>query len=265
MGYDVIAGLVAAALLGGFVDTIAGGGGLIVVPALFAAGLPPQLAFGTSKLQASAGSFSASATFIGRKEIRILDVWPAIVASFIGSICGTLLIERLGAELLRQVVPLMLITIALYTLFSARLTRQLAGEAKPLVGPTPFSIGAGLTLGAYDGFFGPGTGSFWAIAYVLFRGYDLRRATVNTKLVNCASNVASLIVFAFAGHVIWVLGLMMAVGQFIGARLGAHMVLSKGTGLIRPLLVIMSLGITARIVWTDPQNWIRQAIEWAVG
>jgi uncharacterized membrane protein YfcA len=257
-----IAGLVAAALLGGFVDTIAGGGGLIVAPALFAAGLPPKLAFGTSKLQAAVGSFSASATFIGRKEIRLIDVWPAILASFSGSVCGTLLIERLDPSFLRQLVPILLIAIALYTLASTRLTRKLQADAKPLLGPIPFSIGAGLTLGAYDGFFGPGAGSFWAIAHVVLRGYDLRRATVNTKLVNCASNIASLIVFAFAGHVIWLLGLAMAAGQFIGARAGAHMVLNKGTSLIRPLLVVMSLGITARIVWTDPDNWIRQAIEW---
>lgn len=251
---EIFAALVAVAIAAGCIDTLAGGGGLLVVPALLAAGLQPQATLATSKLQATAGSLTASLTFLRRGEVRLRDMAPAIAFSFAGSALGTGAITLLDAAFLRHVVPILLIAIALYTLFGR------IGPTKtrpPRLGKLPFAGVFGLGLGFYDGFFGPGTGSFWAAAYVAFRGYDLRRATVETKLVNCASNVASLLIFAASGQVVWLLGLAMALGQFIGARAGALMVLGSGARLIRPLLVVMSLAITIRPIAADPDTLLR--------
>jgi uncharacterized membrane protein YfcA len=254
----VTSALVVTAAAGGFVDTIAGGGGLLVLPALLAAGLPPQAALATSKLQASVGIVTASVTFLRRGEVRLQEVWPGIVGSFVGGTIGALAIERMNADFLRQIIPVLLIAIAIYMLFAKRvLEREASIDHPALLGPLVFGLVLGLGLGFYDGFFGPGTGSFWAIAHVALRGFDLRRATVHTKLVNAASNIAALLAFIAGGSVVWGLGLAMAVGQFAGARLGAHLVLGRGSALIRPMLVIMSLAITARILATDPDNFLR--------
>ncbi len=105
-------------------------------------------------------------------------------------------------------------------------------------------------IGFYDGFFGPGTGSFFAIAFVTLRGFELRRATASTKVLNFTSNVAALIFFAIGGAPVWAVGLSMAVGQFLGARLGSNLVMAKGARLVRPLIVVMSTAISVRLLLT---------------
>ncbi|HYD98706.1 MAG TPA: TSUP family transporter [Alphaproteobacteria bacterium] len=254
--FEVLALLFAVAGLAGFIDSIAGGGGLLVLPALFTAGLPPQAVLATSKLQASFGSLSASLAFIRAGAVDLRAMAPAIAATFVGSTAGALLIAWLDPEFLRDLIPLLLIAIAVYMLVSPRIGEI---DAHQRLGFLPFSLGMGLLLGFYDGFFGPGTGSFWAIAFVVLLGYNLKKATAHTKIVNFTSNIAALIVLALGGHVWWTIGLVMAAGQFLGAQLGARMVMSKGTALVKPMLVTMSLLITARIIYTDADNPLRVA------
>ncbi len=239
------------AVLAGFVDSIAGGGGLLVIPTLFAVGLSPAQVFGTSKLGACFGSFSASLTFIRRGEVQVRPMLGIIAATFIGSVLGALTLQVIDAGILRDLIPFLLIAIALYMLLAKNAG---AFETHRRLGEVAFALIFGIGLGFYDGFFGPGAGSFWALAYVTLAGYTLRRATGHAKIVNFTSNIAAFLVLAAGGHVLWGLGLVMAAGQFIGARFGATLVLSKGATLVRPMLVVMSLAITARLLTQDPEH-----------
>jgi uncharacterized protein len=239
------------AVLAGFVDSIAGGGGLLVIPTLFAVGLSPAQVFGTAKLGACFGSFSASLTFIRRGEVQVRPMLGIIAATFIGSVLGALTLQGVDAGILRDLIPFLLIAIALYMLLAKNAG---AFETRRRLGEVAFALIFGIGLGFYDGFFGPGAGSFWALAYVTLAGYTLRRATGHAKIVNFTSNIAAFLVLVAGGHVLWGLGLVMAAGQFIGARFGATLVLSKGAMLVRPMLVVMSLAITARLLTQAPEH-----------
>jgi uncharacterized protein len=245
---EVLALLVAVAALAGFIDAIAGGGGLLALPALLWAGLPPIQALATNKLQGSFGTFAASWNFVQRGEIALKPLRIPILMTFVGSASGTLAVQQLGANLLGQLVPLLLIVFALYFLFSPRVGDS---DAQQRIGHVVFGLAVGFGVGFYDGFFGPGTGSFFAIAFVLLLGYNLRRATAGTKVLNFTSNMASLIFFALAGQVVWQVGLAMGAAQMAGAWLGSQMVIRHGTRLIRPVLVLVSLAISLRLLLAD--------------
>lgn len=230
------------------IDAIAGGGGLLALPALLWAGLPPVQALATNKLQGSFGTMTASYRFLRNGEIDLVKLRIPILMTFIGSASGTLAVQRLGSELLEQVVPVLLIAFALYFLFSPRIGDQ---DAQHRISHGLFGLLAGFGLGFYDGFFGPGTGSFFAAAFVLLLGYNLRRATAGTKVLNFTSNIASLLFFALAGQVVWQVGLPMGIAQMAGAWVGSHLVIRHGSKLIRPLLVIVSLAISAKLLFGD--------------
>ena len=242
---ELLIGLTAVAALAGFIDAIAGGGGLLTVPALLWAGLPPIQALATNKAQAVFGSFTAATHFVrrGRVELRLLA--PAVALTFAGSAVGTVLVQRLDPEFLRRLVPLLLLGFALYFLLSPRLGRH---DATPRIGYWPFAVVVGASVGFYDGFFGPGTGTFFAAGFVLLLGYDLTRATAGTKVLNFTSNFASLLLFAAAGQVLWPLGLAMGLAQMVGARLGAHLVIRHGGRLVRPLLVAVSASLSLKLL-----------------
>ena len=245
---DTLMLLVAVAGLAGMIDAIAGGGGLLALPAILWAGLPPVQALATNKLQGSFGTFTASYNFIRRGEIDLRRLRIPILMTFIGSASGTLAVQRLGSDLLNQIVPALLIAFALYFLFSPRIGDQ---DAHHRISHGLFGLLIGFSLGFYDGFFGPGTGSFFAAAFVLLLGYNLRRATAGTKVLNFTSNIASLIFFALAGQVVWQVGLPMGLAQMAGAWIGSHLVIRHGTRLIRPLLVIVSLAISIKLLLSD--------------
>lgn len=245
---DTLLILVAIAGMAGLIDAIAGGGGLLALPALLWAGLPPVQALATNKLQGSFGTLTASYNFIRRGEIDVRRLRIPILLTFIGSASGTLAVQRLGSELLDQIVPSLLIAFALYFLFSPRIGDE---DAQHRIGHGLFGLLIGFGVGFYDGFFGPGTGSFFAAAFVLLLGYNLRRATAGTKILNFTSNIASLLFFALAGEVIWQVGLPMGLAQVAGAWVGSHLVIRHGTRLIRPLLVIVSLAISLRLLLSD--------------
>jgi len=245
---DTLMLLVAVAGLAGMIDAIAGGGGLLALPAILWAGLPPVQALATNKLQGSFGTLTASYNFIRRGEIDLRRLRTPILMTFIGSASGTLAVQRLGSDLLNQIVPALLIAFALYFLFSPRIGDQ---DAHHRISHGLFGLLIGFSLGFYDGFFGPGTGSFFAAAFVLLLGYNLRRATAGTKVLNFTSNIASLIFFSLAGQVVWQVGLPMGLAQMAGAWIGSHLVIRHGTRLIRPLLVIVSLAISIKLLLSD--------------
>lgn len=227
-----------SAFFAGLVDAIAGGGGLITVPALLMAGLPPALALGTNKLQASFGSFSASFHFLRSGEVKLKSLRLGILCSAIGASIGTLTILFLDPSDLGKVIPVLLLVVFVYVLFSPKVGMK---QSRQRLNPMLAIILLGLLIGFYDGFLGAGTGSFWAISLIFFLGLNFKQATMQTKVYNFTSNIVSLIWFIAAGHVLWLLGLCMGVGQLVGARVGAQLVLTKGSGFIRPLFLLVVL------------------------
>lgn len=239
------AALTATAVFTGFVDAIAGGGGLIMLPALIFAGLPPHAVLGTNKLQSMCGTTMATWRYHHAGLFKVRPNLWLVAVTFVGAIAGALVIQRFEARVLSLVVPLLLMAVALYTLLSPRMDDH---DNPALIGKRGYlPVASG--IGFYDGFFGPGTGQFFAASLVGLRGMGLTRATGLTKLLNLTSNVASVIVFALGGQVVWLLGLCMALGSITGAWLGAHSATRFGAKLIRPLMVTASLGLTGKLIW----------------
>ncbi|WP_207459383.1 TSUP family transporter [Azospirillum sp. SYSU D00513] len=254
--FETLGLLFGVALLAGFVDSIAGGGGLLSLPALLSVGLTPVQAVATNKLQSSFGSFSAALRFVRNGEADPRRMLVMIGFTALGSAGGAILVQILDTEFLRDVIPVLLIGIALYLLLSPK-----AGDvdARQRLSEGAFALICGTTIGFYDGFFGPGTGTFFTIAFVTALGFNLRKATAHTKILNFTSNIVGLLFLLAGGHILWVAGLLMGVGQFLGAQIGAQLVINNGARLVRPMLVAASLAVTARLVWTDPDNILRGA------
>lgn len=243
--YELIAVLFTVAIVAGFIDAIAGGGGLITIPALMWAGLPPTAALATNKLQACGGSFFASLYFVRKGMVSLAQMKLAIFCAFIGSALGTIAVQLIDASVLQLLLPFLILAIGGYFLFSKKISEE---DKQQLLTPTLFSFTAALGVGFYDGFFGPGTGSFFALAFVSLAGYGLAKATAHAKVLNFSTNIASLIFFALGGKVVWLLGALMLVGQALGATLGSRMVMTKGTKIIRPLVVTMSIAMSVKLL-----------------
>ncbi|MEQ1509299.1 MAG: TSUP family transporter [Sphingopyxis sp.] len=241
----IYAALTAVAVLTGFIDAIAGGGGLIMLPALLYAGLPPHMVLGTNKLQSTFGCAIATRNYHRAGLFTVRPNIAAMALVFVGAGAGALLVQRFTADALRLIVPLLLIAVALYTLLSPQMNDDDRHARLSVRGYAPV---AG-SIGFYDGFFGPGTGQFFAATLVAFRGLGLTRATGLTKLFNLTSNVASVIIFALGGQMVWLLGLSMAAGAMAGAWIGSHSATRFGAKLIRPLFLTISLALTIRLVW----------------
>lgn len=237
-----------AGLVAGLIDSIAGGGGLITIPVLLGIGLPPQYALGTNKLQATFGSGSAMLHFARAGTVRLRQCGEGVLFTAIGAGLGAFSVQRLDPGFLRQAIPFLLIAIAIYTLVSPRLGYE---DVHPRLRPLPFYLLFGLLIGFYDGFFGPGTGSFWVMALVLGLGYNMTTATGYTKVMNFTSNIVALALFVMGGHVRYAEGLVMGAGQFIGARIGARLVVARGVGFIRPVFILVVLAVTARLIYAN--------------
>ena len=248
--YDITLELLALLLIAGgvagFVDAIAGGGGLISIPALLWAGLPPLQALATNKLQASFGSLTATLNYARHGLVDLRRLLPAVILTFIGAAAGALAVRLLPGDLLARLVPVLLIAFALYFLFSPRIADE---DRHHRIGHGLFGLVIGFTVGFYDGFFGPGTGSFFTLAFVTLLGYGLRRAVAGAKLLNCTSNFASLLVFVAGGHVLWTVGFVMGAGQLLGSYLGSHVAVRHGALVIKPLLVVMTLALSLWMLW----------------
>ncbi|GLR46852.1 TSUP family transporter [Sphingomonas astaxanthinifaciens] len=237
--------LTAVAVLTGFIDAIAGGGGLIMMPALLVSGVPPIMALGTNKLQSMCGTFVAMSNYGRKGLIDWKENLPTALLVFAGAGVGALLVQRIDTRTLSLVIPLLLLANAAYVLLSPRMTDEDAHQRVSSRGYAP----VGGAIGLYDGFFGPGTGSFFTATLVGLRGLGLTRATALTKFLNWTSNVASVLLFALGGKVLWTLGLCMAGGAMLGGWLGSHTAMKFGARLIRPLLVTASIGLTIRLLW----------------
>lgn len=253
--WELLGLLFAAASVAGFIDSIAGGGGLIALPALLAAGLTPAQALATNKLQGSFGTMAATWNFYRKGHLKLVEMWPAVLMTFIGSASGTELVKRLDPSFLSTVMPFLLIVVVIYFVFQPKIGETDRHHRISLWG---FAFLCGFTIGFYDGFFGPGTGSFFAIAFVTLLGFNLLKATAHTKLLNFTSNIASLCFFILGGKVVWVVGLTMAMGQFIGGYLGSHMTMKHGARIVRPLLITVSLAMTVKLVYSNPDHPIHQ-------
>jgi hypothetical protein len=266
LGLAQVALLCGAAFLAGTVDAIAGGGGLLTVPALLAAGLSPHEALGTNKGQSTFGSFAAWMRFrhAGLVDGRAARIsFPVGVA---GSIAGAGLALWIRPDALRLVVLALLLVVGVTIGFGKLRPKEDSAERTRPSGAGPPGGGSGalerearaswaiiaaiaLSLGAYDGFFGPGTGTFIIAAYAAFLHLPLERASANAKVLNFASNFAAMLLFARGGAVVWALAAPMAVAQIGGGFLGAHLTVRRGAGLVRGAVLLVVAALVAKIVW----------------
>jgi uncharacterized protein len=244
-----------ASLFAGFVDAIVGGGGLILVPALFAVfpNTHPATLFGVNKSASIWGTAAATLQFARRVEMPWHALLPAAGLAFGGSMLGAWTVTVISPEFLRRALPLILLAVLAYTLarkqlghhhaprFTGRREAQAAGVL-------------GLTIGFYDGFFGPGTGSFFVFLFVRWLGYDFLHASASAKLLNTFSNLAALLLFAWKGHVWWHFALALAVANVAGSLLGTRLALKHGSGFVRIAFIVV---VSALILKTGYDAWLR--------
>ena len=226
----------ATGIIAGFIDAIAGGGGIITIPVLLASGIPPHIALATNKLQGTFGSGMASINFIRKGFIHWDDVKIGVFYTFIGAALGTYAVLLMDASLLAKSIPILLVAIFVYTLLSPKMGEN---DRHAYMGSHLFFLIFGLGLGFYDGFFGPGTGSFLLFAFLMV-GFDFIGAAANARALNFASNISASLLFAYFGLVEFSYVIPMGLAMIAGAWCGAHMALKKGTGYVRPLFVIMT-------------------------
>jgi uncharacterized membrane protein YfcA len=246
MDLPVTAALVAAAFAAGVVDAIAGGGGLITLPALLAAGLPPQLALGTNKGQSTFGSFSALVNYWRLGVIDRTRVAASFLFGFVGSLVGAWLVLQVPRALLRPVVLVLLLLVAV----RLTLRRDVAAPTEPLppgASPQRRAMAIALVIGTYDGFFGPGTGTFLILSYVTWLREAMARASANAKVVNFASNLAALAIFASQGVVRWEVALPMAAAQFLGGAFGARLAVRRGDRFVRWVVLAVVICLVVKI------------------
>lgn len=238
--------LIFAAFCAGFIDSIAGGGGLISVPALLLAGASPVEALATNKLQGTFGAATATLSYARAGHVRPLDQLGLAAISLAAGAAGAMIARLIPAEVLHLIMPVVLIGVAAFFALKPGLSDS---ARAPRLKPAVFAATVVPAIAAYDGFFGPGTGSFFMMGFVFLAGYGLLKATAHTKMLNFASNLGSLVVFIPSGAIWWAVGLAMAAAQVAGAGLGAALAVRVGARLIKPLLVTVSTAMALRLLW----------------
>lgn len=245
--------LVGVAFIAGFIDAIAGGGGLLTIPALLTAGLPPHLVLGTNKLSSTFGAAIASYTFYRRKLFNPINWRNALIGTAIGALLGAAIAQWLPAEWLNQMLPVVVFGCGLYLLFGKSPDAPLNPDAPIAKGRQwPQSI----SLGLYDGVAGPGTGAFWTVSTLLLYPLDLVRASGVARTMNFVSNICALAIFIASGQVAWILGICMGSALMVGAYIGARTAIKGGSKFIRPVFILVVLALTARLAW---QHWFGHA------
>jgi uncharacterized membrane protein YfcA len=244
-----------ASLLAGCIDSIVGGGGLILVPALFAVypTAAPATLFGTNKSASVWGTTIATAQYSRRVQLRWAVMLPAAGAALVGSFFGAWVVTQIDPGFLRQLLPFVLLAVLLYTLARKDLGRthapHLSRRHETLV-----ACAIGAVIGWYDGFFGPGTGSFFIFLFVRLLGYDFLNASASAKLLNVATNLAAIALFALKGHVWWHVGLVMAVANVAGSLIGTRLALRHGAGFVRAVFIVV---VSALILKTGYDAFLR--------
>jgi uncharacterized membrane protein YfcA len=233
-------------LAAGWVNAITGGGGLVVLPVFLAVGVPPHLALGTNMLQSSAGTLAAAYAFVRQRQVNLREVVLGIVCTVVGAVGGVVAVQHLAPTVLKDVLPLALAGIVIYTVCAPRVGLV---DTRPTMSPGVFYPLAGIALGLFDGCIGAGAGSLWAVAFVMGLGYNLAKATAYAKVMNVASNAAAFTLFLGYGSVWLAAGLVMAVGQVVGGILGAHLVMHKGAGFVRLLYLIVVIALLLKLLY----------------
>lgn len=247
---ELLSLLFLVSVIAGLLDTLAGGGGLISIPALILSGVPPLAALGTNKLQGSMGTATASYIMLKNKKISWDNVKHLMFTAFIGAVFGTIVVQFINTDVLTFVIPIVLLFIAIYFLISPK---PIETQGEPKLTNQKYRNIVVPFIGYYDGMFGPGTGSFFALSGVSCRGHDLITSTAIAKPLNFATNIASLIVFLIAGHIVWVVGILMMVGQVLGAWIGAHCLFKINPAYLRVIVVLMCSGML--IKYADSMGW----------
>lgn len=233
--------------IAGFVDSIAGGGGLITVPTLLFAGLDPLVALGTNKLQSSMGEITASANYIAKKQLELNGLLTGIIFTIVGAVFGAVIVSYVSKQSLENIIPMLMLAITIYAIFSKKL--RSIENTHSLVSKKTFYIFCGLSIGFYNGFFGPGVGSIWIVAFIIMLGYTVKNASISTKPLNLAGNLSSLIYFMYIGKVNFIYGFTMGAGQIFGAFAGSHVVLKNGDRIVRPVFISVCLIMTGRLIY----------------
>ena len=240
-----------AAVLAGLVDAIAGGGGLITVPSLLLAGVPPITALGTNRMQAVIGELTAFVTFLIHKQIPIHNLALGMGITAIGASLGSYAVTLFPKETLEILLPVLMIAITMYSIFSKKL--QHVDNSYALLSSKRFMCLCGIGIGFYNGFFGPGTGSIWMLAFVILLGLTIKNASIATKPLNLIGNAVSLLVFVALGQVDYGLGLLMGAGQIFGSILGSLVVIKQGDKIVRPLFIGVTLLMTLKLLF---EQWL---------
>ncbi len=245
---EVLSFLIFAAFVAGWVDVVAGGGGLITIPAMLLVGMPPTVALATNKLQGSSGVLVATIYFIRKGAINLKENKVMLLTTFAGSVFGGWLLLRSDTKVLGAVLPILLISMGLYFLLSKKVGDV---DRKGKISIGLFAVSVAPFLGFYDGFFGPGTGTFMTLGFVALCGYNIARATANAKILNLTSSMSALIYFTVFGEIYWEAGFLMMGGQILGAYIGAKMVLEKGATLIRPVVSAVCFLTSAKLLYNQ--------------
>jgi uncharacterized membrane protein YfcA len=253
---DVMALLALVAFCAGFFDAITGGGGLITLPVLFLSGVDPMSAIATNKFQATCATLSATTAFARKGLIQWRDGKFLILCAGLGGASGAMLVSLLNKRWLEAGVPIMLLTIAIYFACAPQFENEVRRQRMSIA---IFSFTIAPFLGFYDGIFGPGTGSFFMLGFILLCGLGMMHAIGFSKLANAASNAGSLAMFIISGAIIWPIALVMAVASFVGAQLGAHAAMRVGSRLIKPMLIIVCCALTIKLL-SAANNPLRIAI-----
>ncbi len=245
-----LAAIALASLLAGFVDAIVGGGGLVLLPALFAVfpTAQPATLFGTNKAGAVWGTALAAWQYSRKVQIPWAAMLPAVAAAGVGAFAGAWAVTVVPSQFLRQLLPLVLLAVLVYTLVKKDMGREhaprLQGRAQ-----TAAACSIGLLLGFYDGFFGPGTGSFFVFLFVRWLGFDFLNASACAKLLNTATNLAALSLFAWKGHVWWHYALVLALANVVGSLAGTHLALKHGAGFVRGVFIVVVSALILKTGW----------------
>ncbi|BCJ97997.1 TSUP family transporter [Anaerocolumna chitinilytica] len=223
--------------LAGVIDSIAGGGGLISLPAYLIAGVPPHFALGTNKLSSCIGTFASTARYIKNKSVNYKIAMVSVVLALTGSFLGANLALRVSESIIKNLLLFILPFTAIFVLKNKkdRDAAKIISERKAFL----IACAASLIISVYDGFYGPGTGTFLLLSYTSLAGMDIKTASGNTKVVNLSSNIAALITFLIHGKLVLILGLTAAVFSIAGHYIGSGLVLKRGYKIVKPIMVLV--------------------------
>jgi uncharacterized protein len=238
----------ALGFLAALVDAIAGGGGLISLPALLLVGVPPHLALGTNKFASTIGSLNSSIAFARSGKVFFSVVKWQIPFTFLGAGLGVWSVLHISSDFLTKAVPVLVLLVGFYTLFHKNLGLEDNFQGLTLWKRTIGFIFA-FVIGFYDGFFGPGTGSFLIFAFITIYGFDFIVASANAKVLNFTSNLVSLILFAWSGKILYMYGIPMAFFMLLGSQVGTRLAIRNGSRLVKPIFVTMSLLVAAKLIY----------------